>query len=426
MYARPVPNSCLKFYHCPLRKESVIVPGKIKGAGILALKPAHDVLVEFLRGMIPHFFKPLVHGGGFDDDGYIASRFYRNLQHGNLHSQNIRGELVHADPVVDLVGVPVLQLANQLNLLFIPYRAHSVQMGDIDDAQTADFHVVTDNLIGALAHQNRTIDAADLHHIVRHQAVTPLDQLQGGLALAHPRIADQEDSDAENLDQHAMNGGFRSENIRENAQHPAGEFVGIETRHQHRAAGFFGGLGKTDGRPERAGEYATGDIVGKKGFHRAVGALGVEFGQIGAFAPAENLKPIPGEGLVEARQGETRSVQVGNGYLPAQAGPPRHAGQVQGILLLELQRKQIEYGETLRLVSYHSGQCTMKGRPGKSAEPEPRILFLALDLLFFLGDFLIQFFDQRVYARIYLEGFFLQVGLQAPAEVGGDLQFVVF
>ena len=55
-----------------------------------------------------------------------------------------------------------------------------------------------------------------------------------------------------------------------------------------------------------------------------------------------------------------------------------------------------------------TGKKNESGRRGTApatalpASFEDRLL-LALDLLFFLGDFLIQFLDQRVYPRIDLE-----------------------
>jgi hypothetical protein len=70
----------------------------------------------------------------------------------------------------------------------------------------------------------------------------------------------------------------------------------------------------------------------------------------------------------------------------------------------------------------------MSGKVNRPAGPPwPAFMsFSFLDFLFFLGDLLIELVDEQIYAGIDLEGSLLKVSLQAPAEIGGDLQFVVF
>ena len=195
---------------------SVIIPRKIHRTGAFALEPAQDVLVEFAGAVVAHFFEALVHGSGFDDDGDVAARLYRDFELGHFDAEDIDGEFVHADTVVDFVGVPVFELDDELDLLFVANGADAEEVGYIDNAEAADFHVVADDFVRALSHEQRAIETADFDDIVSDKPVPPFDKRERCLALAYAGFAQKQNAYAENLDQDAMHDDFGSKDIVQN------------------------------------------------------------------------------------------------------------------------------------------------------------------------------------------------------------------
>ena len=103
--------------------------------------------------------------------GMLRPGLHGYLELGDPHAEDLGRELLGADAVVHLVGVPFLEAADELDLLLVPDRADAEEVGDVDDAQAADLHVVADHLVGALAHEDRAVDAADVHDVVGDEPV---------------------------------------------------------------------------------------------------------------------------------------------------------------------------------------------------------------------------------------------------------------
>ena len=87
-------------------------------------------------------------------------------------------------------------------------------------------------------------DAADLHRVVRDQAVAALDELDGGLALADAALAEQQKALAVDLDEHAVARDARRE-------------LDVEERDQRgqEARGAVGGAQQRDAVPLRRVEH---------------------------------------------------------------------------------------------------------------------------------------------------------------------------
>ena len=89
-------------------------------------------------------------------------------------------------------------------------RADAEDAAHIHDADAAQLDKVADDL-GRGADQGLVRHALDLDRIVRDQAVSALDQLDGCFGLADARIAQQQHAFAVDLDQHAVQRYARGE-----------------------------------------------------------------------------------------------------------------------------------------------------------------------------------------------------------------------
>ena len=97
------------------------------------------------------------------------------------------------------------------------------------------------------------------------------------------------------LDQNAVDGCLWGEDVGEYADHAARELARIEARAQHRAARGFGCVQKAVRGKKGTREYAAGDCVGKKRYDGFLRVFGIQLQEIGRFAAAEYLEPVPGE-----------------------------------------------------------------------------------------------------------------------------------
>ena len=81
--------------------------------------------------------------------------------------------VLKAQPVVDLLAGPGHNIDDQINGGLFLDGGHAEELGDVDDADAADFNVVADQLRGG-APQGVVGDLADLHRVVGDEPVAPL------------------------------------------------------------------------------------------------------------------------------------------------------------------------------------------------------------------------------------------------------------
>ena len=116
-------------------------------------------------------------------------------------------------------------------------RADPEQVGDVDDAQAADLHVVAGDMgpaaVQHVAHQTQ------LDHVVGHQPVAAFHQRQRGLALAHAAGPLDQHPHAEHFEHHSVHLHRGCEHEREQAYDARGELGGGQRCLQHRASDRF-------------------------------------------------------------------------------------------------------------------------------------------------------------------------------------------
>src|SRR5438094_8038748 len=114
---------------------------------------------------------------------------HRDDRHGHL--EDVGPLLVQPGAVVLARGVPIGELHHDLHALLLPHRADPEQRLDVDQPHAADLHVVTRQVVPA-PDQHVVAESLDVHHVVRHEPVTALHQVEHALALADPGAAHEQ------------------------------------------------------------------------------------------------------------------------------------------------------------------------------------------------------------------------------------------
>ena len=87
----------------------------------------------------------LVARGDLDQRREVAARAHRQRIFGTSTSSSALDAILEAEPVVLGVRVPLVELDDQLDLLRLAHRRDAEQVLDVDDAEPADLHVVTED-----------------------------------------------------------------------------------------------------------------------------------------------------------------------------------------------------------------------------------------------------------------------------------------
>lgn len=93
-----------------------------------------------------------------------------------------------AEAVVRLLIVPDLKIHNEVDRALGLYGANAVKMPDIDNADTAQLHVIPDKLRRG-ADEPVAPYAANIHRIVGNELVSALYKLKRRFAFAYARVA---------------------------------------------------------------------------------------------------------------------------------------------------------------------------------------------------------------------------------------------
>jgi hypothetical protein len=134
-----------------------------------------------------------------------------------LRAKDVHRLLLEAQPVVLRPRRPLDQLDDELDLLPVAHRRHAEEVLDVEDSEAADLHVVLEHLVPVAIHV--ALPPEQIDDVVRHQAVPTHHQIEGDLALADPRLAQQQHADAEHVDQHAVKVPRRGEGLFEERLH---------------------------------------------------------------------------------------------------------------------------------------------------------------------------------------------------------------
>ncbi len=104
----------------------------------------------------------------------------------------------------------VLELHHDLDSLLLAHRAHTEQRGDVDEADAANLHVVRGQLVTP-PDEDVVAAPGHLYHVVGHEPVPPLHQVEHAFALSDSRAAHEQQPDAVDVGEGAVQRGAGSE-----------------------------------------------------------------------------------------------------------------------------------------------------------------------------------------------------------------------
>lgn len=213
--------------------------------------------------------------------------------------------LIDSDPfVISRIGPPY-ELDDEIDFLFVANGRESEQITNIDDPDTSQLHVVSARLFAKAPKLSAGI-SLDGDQVVGHQTVATADELERRLAFADPALADQQDTEAENFQQHTVNSLSRDELVLEEEadalDRGRGERTGRQDRNSALLASSYEGFwrAKPFGRDEDR-HILRGDRTQSLG-----PKIIIQGGEELELALADDLDPARLDVFVEAGERQSR------------------------------------------------------------------------------------------------------------------------
>src|SRR5207253_2543046 len=157
------------------------------------------------------------------------------------HLKNSSTLAIEAGAVDHELRVPIHQLDDDLDALLLPNGADAEHRWHVHETDAANFHVVALQLV-TTSEQHFGAATRHHHHVVRHQAVSPLDEIEHALGLADAAPTKEEQAHAEHVAERAVKRGRWRKLFLEPRLDAREEFVGLESRANDRHARARGHL----------------------------------------------------------------------------------------------------------------------------------------------------------------------------------------
>ena len=244
------------------------------------------------------------------DDRKIPARADRDLVTHDAVAEVLDKVLLEAQAVEFLVLAPLLQLDDQIDILAVADTGDAKQSLYVNNADTPQFDQMLRDL-GRGADQRVLAHLADLDHVVGHQPVASLDQFQGHLGFTDSALARDQDADAVDVDQHAVDrDAGRQPNIQpaDDLAHEIG--CGV-LGHQERNAVFQGVFHEEFIGLQLSAEYDARNIHGKESLIDLVFPLRTHLLHIGMLNQTDDLDPPRRKVLEISRHLHSRPVDIG-------------------------------------------------------------------------------------------------------------------
>ncbi len=250
-----------------------------------------DLLGELQRRVVAQLLVAVVHGRHLDDDGQVPPGLDRDRQGGHVHVQDRGVQVIRPQPVVDRAVLPGLQIDDEVDVGLPLDGGHAVQPAHVHHADAPQLDVVADQLWGG-ALQPVGRHPLDLHRVVGDEPVAPLDQLDGRLALADARFAQQQGALAIDLHQHAVAGDAGGQIPLQIGDEGAHEFRGGLLGAQHRPVVLFRHLHTLLIGLQPTGDDEGGDVILEQLVKGVPPLLGGASLQVGGLHQADHLEAL--------------------------------------------------------------------------------------------------------------------------------------
>ena len=144
----------------------------------------------------------------------------------------------------------------------------------------------------AAADEHVIAAAGDVHHVVRHESMPALDQVEHAFALADSRTSAEQETDTEDVGERAMHGRTRRERIVQERLESPVEFGRLEPGANDRNAAVPPEHEQLFRRVLALGDDDARQLVRQKRLDRLAARLGIERGEIRNFRFSQNVNAI--------------------------------------------------------------------------------------------------------------------------------------
>src|SRR5690606_36825324 len=227
--------------------------------------------------------------GGLDEHGQVAAR--RHLQHDapDGHAEYLLCLILYRQ-AFEAFGVGADQVNHQAQLHFAPHRGFAEDGADIEQAQTAHFEQVQQQL-WAMAFDDAGGNARELDRVVGHQAVPARDQFKRELALAQAGFARDEHTHSQDVEKHAVHERFGCEAFAQVDAQQVDELRSVDMRGEQGDAVGCAEAAQAIGRGQAFGDEDGGYATGAQFVEQMLTAVGVEVVVVGEFFGSQYLHP---------------------------------------------------------------------------------------------------------------------------------------
>ena len=260
----------------------------------------------------------MVHRDDLGDHRDVLAGIERDGDARDLDAEDRRRLGLEAGPLDRHPFLPLLQHDHDLDALLLAHGADAEERLHVDQADPADFHVMAREFVAA-ADQDVGSPPRHLHHVVRHEPVPPLHEVEHAFALADARAPDEEEADAIDVGQRSVQCGPRREGFLHQRLDAAIELGGLEPRAQHRYRALAGHLQQFGGHLESLGHEEAGEVEGEEAFE-PLPALGVRHRlQVGDFRLTQDVEALRRKPARVAGKRKSRTRHFGIRDLPVEA-----------------------------------------------------------------------------------------------------------
>jgi len=270
---------------------------------------SHEAVVELVGHIVAESTELLVECGNGDHAGGIASWGDGDFDKWDALAVDFVGFRLEAEAVnIVLVGVWG-EIDDEIEAFFRSNGGEAEEVGDVDDADAADFDVATGK--GGGAGGEFAVCPADAHHIVGDECGAAFEHADGGFTLTSTAFSHDQDADAAHVDHAAVKGGGWGKLA---FQLEGGE---VEELHRHQLGGkdgdgvFSGDREHVLGKLDTSGHDDGRNVALAHAEEAFLAHRWCELLQVGHLGVSEDLDAFFREVGEEACEGEAGSVRGG-------------------------------------------------------------------------------------------------------------------
>src|SRR5881628_3296062 len=294
--------------------------------------PLEQPLVEGPCRVDAAVAQQMVHRHDLADHGQVLPWVERDRHERQSDVEQLRRLAVEPGAVVLARRVPVLELHHHFDPLLLAHGTDAEQRADVDQADTADFHVMARQLVPA-TDQHVVPLSRDVHQVVRNEAMAALHEIEHALALADTGAAQKQEAHPEYVGEGGVHRGAGRERVVQKRLEPSVELGRLELGADHRHALGPRQLDQLGGRLLAFGNDDTRQVEPEEGLERPAPLGRPQRVEISDLGFAQDVDALRGEPLGIARQHEAGARRLGRRNLPVEPDVSREGLELERIAL---------------------------------------------------------------------------------------------